>query len=371
MKILVLTQYLHTNYGGLLQAYALQKVLKELGHDVKTEDRRPVKKNNFEKVKFSVKNRLKILLGKGEFTPSEKDYRVISQYMSEFVRKHIETTLPIYGPDADMLKSYDYDAYIVGSDQVWRPKFANGLYNYFLDFAKNSSKKISYAASFGVDEWEFTEDETKRCRDLIRRFDKISVREESGVGLCHDNLNIEASRVLDPTLLLSKEDYKSFLDQDQVIKDPYLLCYVLDKTEDKHIVEKRIAEKFSLFTDTAMPKHHSKYIRKYNVKDYVFPSVETWLSKFYNANFILTDSFHGTVFSILFNKPFTAIVNKNRGGSRFFSLLKIFGLEKRLIYNSRDLTEDMLNEKIDYIKVNSILESEKAESMSFLKNSLM
>lgn len=128
MKILVLTQYLHTNYGGLLQAYALQKVLKELGHDVKTEDRRPVKKNNFEKVKFSVKNRLKILLGKGEFTPSEKDYRVISQYMSEFVRKHIETTLPIYGPDADMLKSYDYDAYPRISTFRFLTEFENALF---------------------------------------------------------------------------------------------------------------------------------------------------------------------------------------------------------------------------------------------------
>lgn len=181
MRICILTQPLHTNYGGLLQAYALQAILKQMGHEVWTEDRkwkRPLIVN----VKQLIARLIKY---KGLYYPTDRQEQYMAQKTIPFIRKYITTTEPISSNTKKELRKYHFDAYLVGSDQVWRPIYSYCLSNYFLDFTIGQHvKRIAYAASFGTSKWEFTEGQTTRCAALAKQFDAISVREDSGVVLC-------------------------------------------------------------------------------------------------------------------------------------------------------------------------------------------
>ncbi len=233
-------------------------------------------------------------------------------------------------------------------------------------------KRIAYAASFGVDEWEFSEEETKTCRDLLQKFDAISVRENSAVLLCDKYLNrADAVHVLDPTMLLDKEDYIRLVEKENEPKSPgTLFCYILDEDEKKNEIIDTIARQISAVPFTQMPKCHISYENlKYRLEDCVYPTVTAWLRAFMDAEMVVTDSFHGCVFSIIFNKPFIVYGNKVRGMARFHSLLSIFGLENRLATNSEDALK-IINDSIDWHQVNSKKEEWQEKSLNFLKNNL-
>ena len=164
-------------------------------------------------------------------------------------------------------------------------------------------------------------------------------------------------------------DYIETIDsEDSLIKSNILMCYVLDKTPEKTQIINHIKDKLGLTVLEVMPKEifnkHTKYITKC-----IFPSVSKWLAGFRDAQFVVTDSFHGTVFSIIFNKPFICIANKMRGLSRFTSLLKIFGLEERLVCPTDGLSE-LLLKSIDFEKVNTIKQEWRKKSLNFLKYNL-
>ena len=169
MKICILTQPLGHNYGGIMQNYALQKVLKKMGHDVWTEDRKPNQETllvKIKKVPF-----IRFLFGKKRLektlTPSLSEKAIIERNTRNFIKDNIQTTIPIYSSNKKELLKYNFDAYIIKSDQVWIPCYSYGLYNYFLDFTKGLNvKRIAYAASFGVDNWEFTDKQKKSVKNL-------------------------------------------------------------------------------------------------------------------------------------------------------------------------------------------------------------
>lgn len=352
MKIAILTQPLHNNYGGNLQNFALQRVLKDLGHEPVTIDRHPAATLR-SKLKLGYFKRLLLHYLKGEPKPSFNAYFIskkqqadIRQEISRFIDTHITKTPRLYSDREvrNAFSSHSFDAVIVGSDQVWRPMYSPNIYNYFLDFLQEDQdiKKISYAASFGTDEWEFTPEQTERCKELVQQFDLITVREKAAVNLVKDKFDKKAEFVLDPTLLLSKEDYKELFENKGLSKNKGIYTYILDESDWKKQVVEFVRSELSL----------EQFSNQYDEQDFSqkkIPSIESWIKGFADADFVITDSFHGTVFSIIFNKPFISLVNVDRGASRFESILGELGLIERLICDfNKDKVESMLYTNIDY-----------------------
>lgn len=380
MKIGILTQPLHNNYGGLLQAYALQFILKRMGHKAWTVDI-PME-NAKEGYYFYFINTLSIirrfilryLFSKPvavRVWPTEENKRIFSQHTRRFINENIRTTSKIDGmSQLSLLKKYNFDVYIVGSDQVWRPKYSPGLPHFFLDFLddKDPVKRITYAASFGVENWEFTPEQTDICAVLAKKFNAISVREDSAVYLCEKHLGVHATHVLDPTFLLDKGDYITLVEKDNIPEyKGALISYVLDLTPEKRKIINQASTILGLETSFI---NKLTTVDKKESNDCIFPPVTQWLRGFMDAEFVITDSFHGTVFSIIFNKPFLCIGNEGRGMARFVSMLKIFGLESRVITSLHEINEELIKQSINWISVNAILSKRKAEATRFLVDAM-
>lgn len=345
MKIGILTLPLHTNYGGILQAYALQTVMERMGHEVVVLSNKRKYSLPLWRLPLSYTKRLikKYILGRKDtriFAEQlqQKEYVTISQYTQKFINTYIH----ICNVESfKNLKSTDFDAIVVGSDQVWRPKYFTSLFkskieNAFLSFAREwNIKRISYAASFGTEDWEYTAVDTALCGELLKQFDVVTVREDSAVRLCKEKLGVDALHVLDPTMLLSKEDYIKLFDVANTPKSSgNLLTYILDDTPEKTDVINKISKEKGLIPFRVNSEAKGPHA---SVEERIQPPVEAWLRGFYDAEFVVTDSFHACVFSIIFGKPFIVIGNKDRGMARFESLLKMFGLEDCLISSDKDV----------------------------------
>lgn len=371
-KIAVLTQApLGTNYGNTVQAYALQEVLKKNNFEVTVLNR--VKAEIYNAVHWNLsqfKNELlNVIDKKNRITP--RVFEEIFKGHMQFVHENINYSKYLY--NTEELKNYilenRYTALIVGSDQTWRPSYSPNIYNYFLDFLVNnkSIKKIAYASSFGTDQWEFSMEETKKCCQLAQQFDAISVREKSGIELCENYLNVQASWVLDPTFLLTKEEYINVANKKQIPKRSGLFSYILDENDAIENIIHIACSQLQLNHFTNQPVWRRNNKEGIKIKDLKYPSVEGWLKAFEDADFIVTNSFHGTVFAIIFNKPFLTIINNQRGGARFYSLLQELGLENRLIEeNEVDKIGNIIATPINYDVVNKRLEVLKKYSIEFL-----
>ena len=376
MKIGILTLPLHTNYGGLLQAYALQKTLESLGHKVVVLDTdkhpnirpwylRPALWGYYAIQKFIKRKDVEIFQEK-RLKRIYEEYLVTSKNTQSFIDTYIH--LRIYKKLSE-IKRNEFNAIVVGSDQVWRKKYFFGccIRNAFLYFTIGwNIKRVAYAASFGVEKWEYNKKETAECKKAIMNFDAISVREDVGVELCSEYLGVEALHVLDPTMLLCKEDYEKIVREGNSLQsDGTMLTYVIDESEQKSNIVTSIAKAKGLkpFRVNSQFENISA-----NLNDRIQPSVQQWLRGFLDADFVITDSFHACVFSIIFNKPFVVIGNKSRGLSRFNSLLSMFGLEDHLIMDIKDLDVEK-NYEIPS-SVYGILNHQKELSLQFLKNNL-
>lgn len=364
MKVAILTQPLHSNYGGLLQNYALQSVLKDMGHEVITIDRHMSRPETV--VKKLAKRVLQILRPSFDSSLLTKNQKVIlSRLQCQFIEQNINRTNSIFSQEDfnTYVTKYPMDAYIVGSDQCWRPCYSANIYNYYLDFVKDNSKKIAYAASFGVDTWEYNEDITPIVSKLAKDFDSISVREQSGVALCAERLGVKASWVLDPTMLLGKNGFMKFVSPQN--NEGYVLDYLLEESEEARKLVQRIKDKTKVVevrSNIASPIFH----RGESIKSHQNISVEQWLSNIYNASFVVTDSFHGAVFCILFNVPFVVKLNSVRGNTRLESLLADFDLTDCIYKDVKDITIPNFN----WEKINTHLFKRQHESIEFLKKSL-
>lgn len=370
MKIGILTQPLRNNYGGLLQAFALTKILHEMGHTAIILQRR----NDYQIHGFHTLYVIYCWLCRllNHRFISHKKWNIIEEHVQEFADKYIPKSPLIYHTSKlrKFVTSQKIEAIIVGSDQVWRPQYSPCIEDFFLEFAQDMSvKKIAYAASLGTDIWEFDIKQTKKFSKLLTSFDAISVREESAVSLCREYFKINPPlHVLDPTLLLSVENYNNIIhDQSKCLGD--LFCYILDNNTIKEECVSNCANALSYKPFFCMPK---KDITPYNVftdlKGCIFPPVEQWLQSFKEAKMVITDSFHGCVFSIIFHKPFWVIKNSQRGNSRFESLLRLFQLENRVIEGS--VNNFNWQSHIDWNYVDSRINKEKKKSIDFLINAL-
>lgn len=376
MKIGILTLPLHTNYGGILQAYALQTVLERMGHEVKIicVKRKWIDRPCILKMYMMIKRGIKRYIFRKKIAINYDKYRkefvrITCRFTSIFISKHINL---FHIDEFSDIKSDEFDAFIVGSDQVWRKKYFTTLTNSsidnaFLSFSKGwKVKRIAYAPSFGVDEWEYNKQDTKSCSEMLRSFNAVSVREIDGVKLCKKYLDIDAINVLDPTMLLQITDYINLIKQGNIPKNiGNLHQYILDITPEKRklvglIAAEKKLKPFSVKVDYEEDKNLPP-------EQLIQPPVEQWLRAFFDASFVVTDSFHACVFSILFKKQFIVIGNADRGLSRFHSLLSQFGLENRFI-TSVDQYRSLGD--IDYDAIYKELEMKQMQSMDFLRKAL-
>lgn len=373
MKIAVLTLPLNSNYGGILQTYALQTVLERLGHHVTVFDhfqipqQQPLWRKPFAFIrrtllKYIFRKQLRVFQERYE----KKVRPLILRNMLDFMERHLHRVMPKHY--CDLRKDWSYDAVIVGSDQVWRKEyFPERIENAFLGFVKDKQvQRISYAASFGLDVLDFTQKEIINCGKLLRMFDAVSVRETSGIKICKDRLGVEAQQVLDPTLLLKKEDYVQLIEEKMPTKSGgTLMVSILDLTDKKQKMVDEMAKQRGLIPFQAVRDSIYAYDAPLNKR--IMPSVESWLQGFRDAELVITDSFHACVFSIIFHKPFIALGNKARGMSRFVSLLSLFGLEDRL--TKMDGNFDF-NTSIDWDDVDNRLDKLRTKSLAFLQEHL-
>lgn len=372
MRIHILTQPLGHNYGGNLQAFALQRVLLKMGHEVVTLDRQwnapPLTvKLLLVRLASLCKSVFLNFLGHPRYicNPFSRQYNTLEDKSS--LRKNIQENLcmsaPLYSSKdtEEYIKSHPAEIYIVGSDQVWRKAYCPSILDYFLSSVPDAVPKISYAASFGKDDIsEYSEKEIKTAAELIKRFKAVSVREESGVDICKEKFGVNATKVLDPTLLLDSNEYLELLtNYEGRIDGHYLGVYILDDNEDKQ----RIIKKASI--------EHNLPINIINVGQsnshrYRYPSIEEWIANIAFSDFVITDSFHGMVFSILFEKQFLIVNNKTRGSARFESLLSQLGISGRVISDYVSVPKS----EIDYDVVNRRLQTARQESLGWLHSQL-
>lgn len=427
MKIAIFTLPLVNNYGGILQAYALQRALESYGFEA------PVVNLKIRQRGLFSRDYLKFLLAKLIYFKKYKnaEFSTLRYYADtqRFVAQNIKTTREIYSPAAlkRLFEQEKFGACVLGSDQVFNPPYFDAFENDFsLGFAPQSCIKIAYAASFGGESF-------KGARDLelhkanLAKFKAISVRERNATALCESVFGISgAAFVLDPTLLAGREVFEKFISpavngvkagtaelaqrsgtsraeadgvQIAVCAVPQetkaakidgvaqnlngaaagiadtafsshayenavcganagqkgqIFAYILDQNEHKSEILKSVSEREGLG------------VREVNDKANRV-SIEEWLSLIAGAQLVITDSFHGCAFSILFNKPFFAFINENRGSSRFYSLFESFGLQDRVIKSASDVA---LSKQVDWARVNEILSRRREASREFLISNL-
>lgn len=368
MKIGILTHPLKCNYGGLLQAFALQAFLQEDGHsviffnrDTPSSTTKSKRKRELQRIKVLSKALLSLFVHRYRF-----EYHLIKS-TRKFVKQYYSSTETLYSTE-DLRKVFERekcDAVVVGSDQVWRPDYVHNIEDYFLGFTDRSEiKRISYAASFGVDSWIFTEEQTETCNKLAQNFNAISVREDTGIDLCKQYLGVNATLVLDPTLLLDASKYNELIKEFPCLKGNTIInTYILDSDPNKGRVISSVAKSVGGKVYSTMPSDDYKF-------EQLYPSVENWIRGFRDGDIIITDSFHGTVFSIIYNKPFWVLGNQARGMTRLTSILRMFGLEERMI-TINDYEKIDFKSKIDWKEVNAKLSSWKELSKEFLRNNLV
>ena len=367
MRIGILTLPLHTNYGGILQAYALQTVLERMGHEVCLieKKRKPLRLPMWKAPLVYGKRVLKNLSGHPYPIFYEqkvnREEPITRQNTDLFIKRYIKRRIV---DDFSELKESDFDTIVVGSDQIWRPKYFNGnIEDAYLKFAEGwNIKRIAYAASFGTDKWEYTQEQTERCGELLKLFDFVSVRETSGINLCLSHFGVEAELEPDPTMLLAVEDYiQLFKESDTPKSSGTLLYYILNETPAKEAWIKRLADTKGL-TPFNVKSKSNKITSP--LSDRIQPSVEQWLRGFYDASLIVTDSFHACVFSILFNKNFLVFPNETRGTARIQSLLSSFNINNRMI----DIDNSCMEASFDWNDINLILQEKKEKSVTTIKS---
>ena len=362
MKISVITLHAVKNYGSALQSYATQKIFEDLGLETEIIDyrRKPVLYKTpmqiLKSKEYSFKKKIKALL----MAPSGKKAK---QVFDRFLNAHIKMTDTVYTYDKDFEeKPIQADIYCTGSDQVWNSGWHNGIaYPFFLSFAPDDKKKIAFSASIGKEQLD--EGEKAETKRLLERYSAISVREASAVGIIKD-LGIEnVVQVLDPTLTVTPEVWYDLADKAKR-KEKYVLVYQLCNNSKFERYAKRFARKKKLKLIRLCTRYDQMRKPGHAV---VLPEIITFLSLFRDAEYVLTDSFHATSFSLIFHKKFGCFW-PSAFATRLQSILQLTGLESRHVADVNDF--NCLDGEIDYDKVDEILNKSREQTMQFLKNAV-
>ncbi len=388
MKIGIVTYVKCDNYGAELQAFALQWKLNKLGYNaevINLEKRNLDMKRNPFVIWGGIRMRLKKYGLKGIFSilmkskETRKKIRIQHDCKEKIENKHklfekffeekIRHSVQYYTLDAiSGTRELDYDVFIAGSDQIWNFVHTDRLDVYFLMFAnKYNARKISYAASISIN--RIPHRLRKIYGDYISNIEQLSVRELHGAKLIKKYWNRDAEVVLDPTFLLTKADWIREVANVPMIKDDYLLIYTLSGSTHIRKMATSIANKLKLkvvnIKSDYMEEPDDDTIHLYEI------GPAEWVGLWSNAKYIVTDSFHGTAFSINFNISFTTLVNPvSMMNSRVLSLLEIMQLQSRIVYDNLEELAIPENLTIDFEIVNNILTKWKAKSLDFIITAL-
>ena len=367
MKIGILTLPLHFNYGGILQAWALQTVLQRLGHDVEVFGIKPQNGRAWYLMPLVWGSRI-IRKCVGRF-----DSDIFSEYWQrkeerhKYKRVHSFTNKNINLRIIDSLGSVNgnlYDGIVVGSDQIWREVYIRYLWQcespelaFLYHLQENDLLKFAYGASFGIDKWTFNQASTQNIRQALSGFKAISVRETSAIGLLKENVGVDSTQVCDPTMLIPAEDYIRQLNIDGGLNRG-IVSYILDPSE----LSKALIEKIGCVANDS--------ISEINVPDAagIYPSVERWVEMIATSKMVVTDSFHGCIFSLIFRKPLVFIENSSRGNARFQSLIETFGISDNIV---REIKDFDVSKSYSLPKdIDNKIESLVSSSMSFICRNL-
>ncbi|BAZ11092.1 hypothetical protein NIES4071_29170 [Calothrix sp. NIES-4071] len=353
MKIGIITFHHVDNYGATLQAYALWSFLQSQGYDVEIIDYRPYKAIKYYTRGLSPINK-KLSINNKAFSNILRAWR-----MRKFLLSNVKLSNQKFYTKEGLQKfcaKYDYDVVITGSDQVWCIDSFRGFdTSYFLDFCNPNARKISYAASFG--HITSLNKNRQKISDLVQKFNKILVRDENSLQIINNECNRDAFKVLDPTFLIK---YDKIIDSPK-IKDKYLLIYNQAEFEpDEEDFVRKIAQSQDL-TMVSVGKYNR--LAQINIES---ASPKEWIGLYSQASYIVTNTYHGTIFSILFQKDFTVFV-PGKKLNKVIDLLSALGLEDRIFSNlakEQFQIDEVFN--VDYKSVTKILESKILESKKYL-----
>ena len=368
-KIEIVTLHRVKNYGSVLQAYATQEYIKRLGYETEIIDYYPERQTKLgmlkrikDQNKYLRKSKMLRLIARLLILPS---YKIRFNTFEKFLKKHLDVTPNTYSTLEEINENLPIgDIYLTGSDQVWNSGWNGGIDKVmFLDFKNiENKKKLSYAASFGkssLEEWE-----KEQTKQLLEKYDNISLRETSGVKICEDLGIKDTINVVDPTLLLSGEEW-SKIASNKFENEEYILVYNLNRNKKIDNYAKNLSKQKGLKIKYLSYQLHEFYKKG---KMYCNPEVEDFLGLIKNAKYVISDSFHATAFSVNFNTEFV-IVYPGKYSTRLQSILKILGLENRVAKDENDMS--VVDRNINFEKVNEKLIQEREKSINWLKNNLL
>lgn len=365
------------NYGAELQAFALHHKLKLMGYDNEIINYLYYKNPEYKSeklsqplIKTSIKNSLKDLVLKWLDKYSAFKYPEIAkkrkQRFDDF-HKNNTATSPVYKSYSELYNAkLNYDNYIVGSDQVWNPNNGTNMAPYYLTFAPENANKVSYASSFGIANVNQTY--YPQYKKWINNLSHISTRESDGVDIIKNITGKDATHVVDPTLLLSKNEWENLMVPYEA-KEPYILFFIFKKNtyaeELAYKIQKKTGYKIIRVCKNEMPLESDDKIL--NIRD--FGPLE-FLGLYSGASIVLTTSFHGSIFSLIFEKPFYTITPASKNNnSRQESLMAVVNLKDRLLREGDDVDLDQVND-INFEDVKKKLDKQIGISIEFLKNAL-
>lgn len=340
-----------TNYGAALTSYALYSAIETLGYrPILLDISKPLARWN-----SAIENKLNV--------------------DRQFIYHHCEVS-PAYSSSVELRDANDLcEGFVIGSDQLWNlwpgQQAAEGSI-YFLDFATEEKQKVAYATSFGADEVSCTSDEKTVISCLMQRFDGISVREKSGVQLCRDIFHTDAELVLDPVFLCDAEKYRILSNKgEHAVISPgerFITAYILQYTKEKEEYIQQLAQKLECKIVLILDLNPNNRSNQWTLPISMDISVEDWLYYIANAEMVLTDSYHGMCFSIIFQQNFVVLPPRD-GFERFHTLASLLDIEDRIIFDMKEiLTNEYLLDTIDYS--GDVLRSKIENGFAWLKEAL-
>lgn len=360
MKIAIITRHFISNYGSLLQTFATQEIVKLLGHDCVVINYIRKDEELFRREYTLLQNKKKWqnnIIKKIFYILLRQPESLFAGYKFKYWQKKYLKLSKKYNKISDLEKNFeDIDIFVTGSDQVWGPT-SSGKYDeaYFLEFT--TKKKISYASSFGHS--NFSREQENYFLKFLSKYNHVSVREDTAVEFLNGH-NINSIQVLDPTLLFDTNFWSNLINKE--IKKDYILIYQLHNDKKLFEYAKKVSKKLKLPIIRINPMLHQIYM---GGKFVLCPSISKFLSYIKNAKLVITDSFHGTVFSIIFNTQFIEFIPNNNTETRNISILKLTGLTDRIITNDNENV--IYNEIIDFTDCNKVLEKERKKSICILE----
>lgn len=368
----IITYHHYYNYGTMLQALALQEKVEQLGYQAELIDfKQDNSLSRYEMLKLRIKRMPVYIKERKKYralVDSREKIKEKNELFEQFYKTYLHVGKKKYTTTQQLMENPPvYDGYVVGSDQTWNPFVANSPEAFFLPFVENKSKKGSYGPSLAVK--SLSDEKEKEYRKKLSNFSFLSCREQDGAQLLSRITQKEVKCVLDPTLLLSAKEWGKYCEF-EIPKEPYILVYFLgEKSEHRRAVEK--IQKLTNWKIISLP---AAYLEMEN-NDYkkVWGGPKEFLSLIRGAALICTDSFHGTMFSINFQRNFFSFCKSSDSeesseNSRLYSALNIFGLSNRIIHNMDNLTAEDIS--IDYKNVIPILEEQRRDSIEYLENML-